>query len=208
MISLPEVDTSKGQKTVQGWLGFGIGQPTEMLFPEGSRVITHELDQDSLFPVKLGERSLDVMLDSGATVIHLDLDHLGFARDKVLPRFYNAAALTSLELTVTSAGHETKLARAVQVGPMLNAMKACKMGYAVLPTVATGLAGAVNPFAPLVPEAAPAMLLEAGFEIVEDYVDHAPRRAAAPAESLAAGADSEGFELVTHSPNGFVAYTD
>ncbi len=120
---------------------------------------------------------------------------------------------------------------------MLNAMKACKMGYAVLPTVATwpdpkhvvpgkaegsrlglpfffgrtvatGLQGAVNPFAPLVPEAAPAMLLEAGFEIIEDYVDHAPCRAAAPAESLAAGADSADFELVTHSPNGFVAYTD
>ncbi len=74
VINLPEVDASSGQKTVQGWLGLGIGQPTEMLFPEGSRVITHELDQDSLFPVKLGERSLDVMLDSGATVIHLDLD--------------------------------------------------------------------------------------------------------------------------------------
>ena len=206
VISLPEVDRSAGQKTAQGWLGFGIGQPTERLFPKGSRVITHELDRDGHFPAKLGGQGVDVMLDSGTNVTHLDLEHLGLARHKVLAHFYDPAALTPVELSVTSAGHEIKLARAVLVGPADHLAKIYQ-GYAVLPmlamwhgpqgvlsrepednllglpfffgrAVATGLQGTVNPFAPRVPQAAPATLPE------------------------------EGRERVTHSPNGFVAYTD
>ncbi len=206
VISLPEVDAGKGQKAAQGWLGFGIGQPTAMLFPEGRRVITHELDQHGKFPVRLSERPVEVMLDSGSTVIHLDLDPLGFTRHKSLREFYDPAVLTPVDLTVISAGQEIKLARALQVGPADNVEKA-DQGYAVLPmlatwhgpdgvvpgepedsllglpfffgrAVATGLQGTVNPFAPRMPQAAPATLPE------------------------------EGRERVTHSPNGFVAYTD
>ena len=207
VISLPEVDASNGQKTVQGWLGFGIGEPTAMLYPQGSRVITHELDQASRFPVKLGERSFDVLLDSGGSGVILDLDHLGIAHDKCFPGLYSPAALMPLHFTVTSAGHEIKLARALPIGPGAKMLKAIEMGYAVLPTlaprpdevrakegelgpgtlglpffygrtVATGLQGSVNPFAARMPEAASTTLHE------------------------------EGQERVTHSANGFVAYTD
>jgi hypothetical protein len=116
------------------------------------------------------------------------------------------AALTPIHFTVTSAGHEIKLARALPIGPAGHVVK-ISQGYAVLPmlamwhgpqgllpcepednllglpfffgrAVATGLQGTVNPFAPRVPQAAPATLPE------------------------------EGRERVTHSPNGFVAYTD
>ncbi len=203
---LPEVDAGNGQKSVEGWLGFGIGEPTDMLFPKGRRVMTHELDQHGCFPAKLGERRIDAMLDRGTNVIHLELEHLGFARHKSMPEFYDPAALTPVDLTVISAGQEIKLARALQVGPADNVEKA-DQGYAVQPilatwhgpdgvvpgepedsllglpfffgrAVATGLQGTVNPFAPRMPQAAPATLPE------------------------------EGRERVTHSPNGFVAYTD
>ncbi len=204
VISLPEVDASKGQKTVQGWLGFGLGEPTAMLFAKGRPVITHELDASGRLPFRLGERPIDVKLDSGASVLYLDLDFLGLPRHKDQTNFYDPAALTRVDLSVMSGGHEIKLARTLQIGAADN-MDKIEQGYAVLPmlamwqggdvallgdpersmfglpffygrSVATGLEGAVNPFAP--PVAATETLPE------------------------------EGQALVTHSPNGFVAFTD
>ena len=233
VISLPEVDWRAGQDSAQGWLGFGIGLPTEMLFPHGRRVISHELDASGQFPGKLGQHQVDLMLDSGTNLLRLDLEHFGFARHGRFKDYYDPATLTPIDLSVVSAAHEIKLAQPLHIGPA-DSLRKTLQGYGVLPmlaigpempngqeprnvlglpfffgrTVATGLRGAVNPYIQPPPMPAPTLAAEESFEVIEDYVDHAPARATAPAHGAAWYAESDGFELVTHSPHGFVAYTD
>ena len=230
VIRLPEVDWREGQDSAQGWLGFGIGLPTEVLFPHGRRVIALELDADGRFPAELGAHRVDLMLDSGTNSMRLALEPFGFARHGCFKDYYDPAALTPIDLSVLSASHEIELARPLVVGPAGNLRKTA-LGYGVLPmlaagpelpdgqeprsmlglpffygrTVATGLQGAVNPYAQ--PEPAPTFA-EESFEIVEDYLDRAPRRAAAPMRGAAGTAAADDFEHVTKSPHGFVAFTD
>ena len=207
VIRLPEVDRAGGQSTAQGWLGFGLGRPTAALFPQGGRMIVHELDQRSRFAAVVEQRAVDMMLDSGSNFLVLSLDHPGFAAHPNFARCYNPVALTPIDLRFPSAGREIELARPLLVGSADQLHKA-RQGCAVLPTiaarprsepgqegapggqrtnvlglpffygrsVATGLQGAVNPYA----------------------------RPTSAGALPAAGDDG----LAPVSPHGFVAYTD
>ena len=207
VIHLPEVDWCNGQRAAQGWLGFGLGPPTAVLFPQDRRVIAQELDKSHRFPLTLAKRQLDVTVDSGTNLLVLDLEHLGWARHGYFENCYDPAALVPVELAVGSTVDRVKLARPLYVGP---ADKLSKMfqGYAVLPTiatwpdpqqmskahrkkknilglpffygraVATGLEGVINPYL----EPAPASALQ--------------------------GAGNAGADRAMASRYGFVAYSD
>ena len=204
VIKMPKVDWHGGHKQLLGWLGLGIGQPTEALFPQSKRRIAHELDESGLFAAKLGGRRIDVLVDCGTTGVVLDLEHLDLERLGVTSphgqeRLYDAAPLTPLALTVSSGGRDIELARPLYVGPLADALKKASGGYGVLPalvakraseaapqvlgmpffygrTVATGLAGTVNPFAQgravnSKPVAAAPLGGPLGVHIIDDHVD-------------------------------------
>ncbi len=158
-----------------GWLGLGIGLPTYGLFPASARVVSHELDQDGHFPLMVGERRFDVLLDSATNMLALDLDHLGIPRRGDGGWYYDAPAATPLELTALCGKRKVKLAQAVYVGAR-DSIFLKPQGYAVLPslivtpeltggvstlgspffygrTVATGLQGSINPFLQQAPAA-------------------------------------------------------
>ena len=176
VISLPDVDWRHGQGEVHGWLGLGIGAPTENLFPVGARRISHDLDKHDRFWVTLDERPFKVLTDSGCNVVLLDLDALGYARDPAGLGYYHADAPTPLKLSVSADANVFELSRPLYLGSVKNLRKAY-LGYGVLPmlvacddkpdkynllglpffygrTVATGLRGAVNPYGPVAPVAA------------------------------------------------------
>ncbi len=183
VIRLPEVNWRHGQRSAQGWLGFGLGPPTAALFPPGSRVIAHEFDRHHRIPVTLAKRRLDVMVDSGTNLLVLDLEHLGLARHSRFENCYDPAIPTPIALAVRCAVGKVKLAHPLRVGPADRLNKMYR-GYAVLPTiaswpdprkvikarkkkanvlglpffygrsVATGLRGAVNPYVQSAPEGA------------------------------------------------------
>ncbi|OIQ79524.1 hypothetical protein GALL_387300 [mine drainage metagenome] len=194
VIQLPAVDARAVGAKVQGWLGLGLGTPTDALFAPGVRVLWSELDKDGYFPLTIGERRLDVMLDSGTNLLALDLDHLDIPCRGAGDDRYDAPIATPIELTAKCGGRQFRLEQPLYVGPA-DATLCGNLGYAVLPTmalasrwtngrntlgipffygrtVATGLRGTVNPFA------------------------QAPR------------VIGEGFAVPSKSPNGFIAYTD
>jgi hypothetical protein len=224
VISLPEVDRGAGQKTAQGWLGFGVGQPTESLFPAAARVMAHELDEQGKFAAMLGGRRVDLVVDSGSNVLMLDLEPLGLPRHERFKRFYDTAPLTPLPLAF--GANEIELARPLCIGPAANMNKALEDGYAVLPmlaiapiaadapnvlglpfffgrTVATGLQGAGNPFPPEPPYVGPTLNFD-GAETVslEDDSD------AEPVAQDAGAKTADAAFVPAPSPNGFIAFSD
>ena len=224
VISLPEVDGSTGQKTAQGWLGFGIGQPTEALLPAAAHVMAHELDAQGKFAAMLGGRRVDLVVDSGSNVLMLDLEPLGLPRHERFKRFYDAAPLTPLPLAF--GANEIELARPLCIGPAATMNKALDDGYAVLPmlaiapiaadapnvlglpfffgrTVATGLQGAVNPFPQEPPCSAPTLSFD-----VEETVSLEDDSDAEPVAQEAAAKAVDAAFVPAPSPNGFIAHTD
>ena len=187
VISLPEVDWFQGQSRVQGWLGFGLGPPTDMLFPRGHRVIVHELDDHGQFRATVGDRPIDLMLDSGSNMLSLDLEALGVARHPWFPGLYEAATLTPIDMAVQCAEQEIKLVQRLYVGSADNLGHTLR-GHAVLPmvaawpvqqagkeaknllglpffygrSVATGLEGAINPYLEPAPASVPRLTGDAG----------------------------------------------
>ena len=188
---------------LQGWLGLGIGMHTYSLFPDGGRVISHELDADGRFPLVIGERSFDVIVDSGTNAMALDLDHLGFTRRGNDDFWrYVAPTPTPVELTAMFGKRKIGLAQPLYVGPADSVFWG-DAGYAAVPalvvaskwaggintlgspffygrTVATGLHDSVNPFRQ------PGAVEGLSSSVVhdEDLAPHSP------------------------SPHGFIAYTD
>jgi hypothetical protein len=231
VISLPEVDWTSGANRVQGWLGLGIGAATEALFPHGARVVSHDLDDDGLFPAAIGTRRFDVLVDSGTNALSLDLSHLGVSRHARYASYYDAPAPVPIELAVRSGDDYVRLARPLYVGPTVKYLKE-RSTHAALPmvvgwdeaprslsvlglpffygrTVATGLRGTVNPF----PQGAAAVSQlvpddDEGFEIIDDYVERVSNSSAAPVANDAARQANDDFEFVSKSANGFIAYTD
>ena len=220
VIRLPDVDWGGGHKQLQGWLGLGIGAPTESLFRVGSRKVAHELDENGEFAATIGERRLDVLVDSGSNLLVLDLDHLGFARCASIKSLYDVATLTPLTLTVRVGANEVELARPLYVGPAANVKKACGGGYGVLPmlaaaprhedaphvlglpffygrTVATGLQGSVNPFQDEASISHPMLSFDVE-ETVSLYDD----------EVASVDADETATPPPRTSPHGFIVYTD
>ena len=186
VIKMPEADFGDGGHAALGWLGLGIGAATEALFPQGARIISHELDAHGRFPATIGGRRADVLVDSGTNTSALDLEHLEIPRCKglgtELNRVYDAAPMTPLSLTVSAGAVEVELQRPLYIGAAANIRKAFD-GYAVLPmiaalppwagapnvlglpffygrTVATGLRGAVNPYHGVVPPGLPSVAVD------------------------------------------------
>ena len=224
VISLPEVDGSAGQKTAQGWLGFGIGQPTAALFPAAAHVMAHELDEQGKFAAMLGGRRVDLLAHSGSNVLMLDLEPLGLPRHERFKRFYDAAPLTPLPLAF--GANEIELAHPLCIGPAANMKKAIDDGYAVLPmlaiapiaqdapnvlglpfffgrTVATGLQGAVNPFPPEPPYVGPTLSFD-----VEETVSLEDDSDAEPVAQEAAAKAVDAAFVPAPSPNGFIVFTN
>jgi hypothetical protein len=221
VIRLPDVDWGGGHKQVQGWLGLGIGAPTESLFRVGARKVSHELDKHGKFAAAIGERRFDVLVDSGSNVLMLDLDHLGIARCASIKSFYDVATLTPLALTVTAGANEIELARPLYVGPAAELEKSYS-GYGVLPalaigpyregapsvlglpffygrTVATGLQGSANPFHDEVSASNPLLSFD-----VEETVSLDDDEVASVDDNDLATAPSSWPK----SAHGFIVYTD
>ena len=205
VIRLPEVDWAGGQSTAQGWLGFGLGRPTAALFPQGSRLIVHELDQRRRFPAVVEQRAVDMTLDSGSNFLVLSLDPPGFPAHPNFARCYNPAALTPIDLRFPSAGRDIELARPLLVGSADQLHKA-RQGCAVLPTIAAG--PRPEPGAAGAPDARRTNVLGLPFFFgrsvatglkgaVNPYVQSAPK-----------GAGDKGVAGAMSSRHGFVAFTD
>ncbi len=198
-------------------VGLGIGAPSESLFRVGARRVSHELDADGQFEVRIGERRLDVLVDSGSNLLMLDLDHLGFARWASAKAFYDVATPTPLTLTVPAGADEVELTRPLYIGRAAALKKACGGGYGVLPmlaiapqrkdapnvlglpffygrTVATGLQGSANPYhdALRAGRPLPSFDVEEALSVYSDEV-------ASDGDDGAAGPPP---------PYGFIVYTD
>ncbi len=217
VIKLPMVDWAEGEEQVRGWLGLGIGAPTEELFPPGARRISHELDESITFPVKLGERLIKVEADSGTNTLRLDLRHLGIPSPRPHSEFYDVSALTPLPLKSISDGKEIELARRLFIGPAANEAKILDLSYAVLPMLV------IPPSSPIVPQVLglPFFYGRSVATGLEGTVN--PLRSAAQAASdkqesrQGLGEDGASLVLDAHddpiagpapSPHGFIIYTD
>ena len=246
VISMPEVDRSKGAERVRGWLGLGIGKATDRLFPSAVRVVSHELDANAQFSAMLGTRQVNVSMQSGLNALLLDLTHLGVPMHPTARDLHDARVPMPIELGVPSGGGFEPLSRPLYVGPTLDYLEAHR-GFGALPmlsgwrgepgatnvlglpfyygrTVATGLSGTVNPFARGAVATAADVDDEESFEIIDDdeplrigsasgpvilddYLDRDARRDPASVAKGAVATD-EDFDLMSESPNGYVAYTD
>lgn len=168
VISLPAVDWIAGAVRVQGWLGLGIGRPTEALFSRGARVNSHELDEDGQFAALIGSRRVDVALGSGNNSLTLDLDALGIPRQAGYRTYDDAPKPMPIDFSVQQGDAYVRLRQPLCVGPGVSYLRAHR-AHAALPmivgwdggpragnvlglpffygrTVATGLEGSVNPF--------------------------------------------------------------
>ncbi len=221
VITLPEVDLNSGAARVRGWLGLGIGEPTDGLFASGQRVLSHEFNDKLRFPAMLGERQVELTARTSASGLLLDLAHLGIPKHASDAGVYDAKVPTTIKLAVPHGGAYVSLARPLYVGstvdhvaahprhgalPMIVAEPVRSDGPQVLGlpfyygrTVATGLAGTVNPFAqgqavnanpvPAAPFSGPG-----GVRIIDDHVDRI--MSIEDDEDIEIIADDEGFELV------------
>ena len=198
VLSMPAVDWNTGAERVRGLLGLGIGEPTDRLFESGRRVLSHDFNDKSQFPAVLGGRRVELTARTSTSGMTLDLAHLGIPRHASSPKLYDAKVPTVIDLTVPHAGEYVRLARPLYVGPTVDYV-AAHPGHGVLPmivgapdrpgepnvlgmpfyygrTVATGLAGTVNPFAQgravnSKPVAAAPFSGPLGVHIIDDHVD-------------------------------------